>query len=130
MVKKQNPQGFSLIELLIAFSLLVFVLVSSAQLLIYAQSVFSRYRDLVQCSHTLAEHAEHLRSLPFDSPELKTGSYAVENTDPSSGRTYALTWTIEDAAPGQKTVRIRCHRTGHARRGSEAELLLLSALGF
>jgi Tfp pilus assembly protein PilV len=130
MSKKQKPRGFSLIEILIAFSLIVFVLMSTAQLLIYAHSVFSRYRDLVQSSHYLTEQAEHLRGLPFASTELKAGSYTSERTDPASRRTYTITWTIQDLTPAQKTVRIQCRRSGHARRRAETELLLLDGLGF
>ena len=130
MSKQKIPRGFSLIELLIAFALMMFVLLSTAQLLIFAQSVFSRYRDLVQSSHFMAERLEHLRALPFESPELQAGDYRAEHTDPVSRRIYVLEWTIQDTAASRKTVRILCHRSGHIRRRAEAELLLLERVGF
>jgi Tfp pilus assembly protein PilV len=130
MTKEQNSQGFSLIELLVAFALMMFVLLSTAQLLIFAQSVFSRYRDLVQSSHYMLERLERLRALPLESPELQAGDYTADHTDPVSQRTYVLQWSIRDTNPSQKTVSILCHPSGHVRRRAETELLLLERLGF
>ena len=131
LVMVEHPiRGYSLLELLIAFTLLVFIFLSTAQLLIFAQSVFNRNRDLIQGSHYLAEELERLGGLPDLSPDLSAGEHTREQSDFPRKRNFLLRWTIQETAAGQKTVHIVCCRADYDKRKIESYLILLNRLGF
>ena len=122
--------GFSLLELLVAFVVIVFALLTTAQLLLLSRAVQNRYRDHVQALATVAERLEHFRSLPFDSPELAPGRYRETLGDAESERSVTLNWTISPAAPRLKSEWIACARTGYPERKVETVLFLSRDLEF
>lgn len=122
--------GFSLVELLVAFVVIMITLLTTAQLLILSQVIQNRYRDHIRALGAIAERLEHLRSLPFDNPELDAGQYGEVQGDAASGRSFTLNWTISVVSPRMKSVWIACARTGYPQRGTETTLFLSRDLEF
>ena len=129
--KKDLPRkGFSLVELLVAFVVIMITLLTTAQLLILSQVIQNRYRDHIRALAAIVDRLEHLRSLPFDSPELAAGQYGEVQGDPGSERSFTLSWTISQVSPRMKSVWIACARTGYPQRGTETTLFLSRDLEF
>ncbi len=125
-----SQDGFSLVELLVAFVVIMITLLTTAQLLILSQVIQNRYRDHIRALGAIADRLEHFRSLPFDSPELAAGQYGEVRGDAASGRSFTLNWTISVVSPRMKSVWIACARTGYPQRGTETTLFLSRDLEF
>ena len=125
-----SRNGFSLVELLVAFVVIMITLLTTAQLLILSQVIQNRYRDHIRALGAIADRLEHFRSLPFDSPELAAGQYGEVQGDAASGRSFTLNWTISEVSPRMKSVWITCARTGYPQRGTETTLFLSRDLEF
>jgi type II secretory pathway pseudopilin PulG len=122
--------GFSLVELLVAFTVIMVTLLTTAQVLILSQAIQNRYRDHIRALGVISERLEHFRSLPFDSPELAEGLYSEVRGDPGSERSFTLSWTISVVSPAMKSVSIACARTGYPERKTETILFLSRDLEF
>ncbi len=126
----RRREGFSLVERLVAFVVIMLTLLTTAQLLILSQVIQNRYRDHIRALDTITERLEHLRSLPFDSPELEAGQYSEVQGDVDRERSFTLSWTISVVSPRMKSVRIACARTGYPERKTETILFLSQDLEF
>ncbi len=90
-----NDKGFSLIEILIALSILTIGLLAVAKMQGTALSGDS-YASAVTESSTLAQdRLETLFSLPYNDPDLESGDHE-EATPPAR---HTITWTVTDNNP-------------------------------
>ena len=125
-----HHQGFSLIDLLLASSIIIFLLANLAQILVLAQNSQNRYRDHLLASAFVGEQLAVFRSLPFQHLDLQPGTYIKECKDADSERVFTLTWTIFEISTDLKSVKIDCSRKGDARHGTETSLYISQELGF
>jgi prepilin-type N-terminal cleavage/methylation domain-containing protein len=101
---KTKKEGFSLIELLISSSLILFLIAGAAQLL-GLSLVAKRNADFhFRASRIAFSRLESLKSLPHDSEELKAGAHEELVIDPSSPETYRIAWRVEDMDQSLKKV--------------------------
>ena len=128
--KRLSVQGFSLMELQIAFVVITFFLLSTAQLLILSQSIQNRYKDHILIMRLISEQLEYLRSLPFTSPEVAEGFYTDNLTEPDSARVFRINWTISDISPRLKSIDVSCFPEGYKKRETKTILYLSSDLEF
>lgn len=128
--KKPCVQGFSLMELLIAFVVITFFLLSTAQLLILSQSIQNRYKEHILIIRLISEQLEYLRSLPFNSPEVAEGFYTDNLTELDSEHVFRINWTIWDISRRLKSIDISCSPEGYKKRETKTILYLSSDLEF
>ena len=123
-------RGFSLIETLICFALAAFLMAGTTQLMLRA-AYLKKISDILTASAGLArDRLSLLRSQPFEGPLLSEGEHEDILTDPSTGRSFRLTWDVELTGDETKTVRVRAAPARTQERGVELVLLLDRSLGF
>ena len=128
--KRSRIEGFSMIDLLLAFAIIFFLLVNLAQILILAQNSQNRYRDHLLASGFVLEQLAVLRSCPFQHTDMQPGSYLKEYQDPDSERVFVVNWTIADVSPDLKSVEICCSRKEGSKHATKTSLYLSQELGF
>lgn len=128
--KSRNQQGFSLVELLISFVLITFLLTGMAQLTIQSL-IIKRNAD---CNLRTAELAssllEYLKSLPYDSEELKEGSKKESAGGEGILGSLWKEWRILDISPNMKKIEIDCYSENCPQKRTKLVLFLSRELGF
>src|SRR2546427_10501281 len=92
---KQSEAGFSLVELLVAITLLSLVLVSVAQLNVALARRFYALSGGAARSAVVAQQANQFTAMPFDSLTSKAGTITGNNRPPPSARQV----TVDSLAP-------------------------------
>ncbi len=114
--------GFSLIEVLVAMSLTLFLLVGTAELIVLSVRTARKGDTTAALTEALAARAEFLKSQARGPGGLAPGDYA-ETVPDAAGRGLLLhEWTVEDAGEAMSRVRIRVSPAG--RRGTAASVVL------
>ena len=99
-IKMESIFGFSLIEVLIAISILSTGLLAVANMQITSLQVSSNSKNIMRSTSILQDTIEYLMSLPYDDDLL------LDNTDPGIFETHLLTppptgytvkWEIDDS---------------------------------
>jgi prepilin-type N-terminal cleavage/methylation domain-containing protein len=101
---KMKKKGFSLIELLISSSLILFLIVGAAQLLGLSLAAKRNADFLFRAARLASSRLESLKSLPHDSPDLRAGAHEEVVIDPSSPETFRIAWRVEDIDQSLKKV--------------------------
>ncbi len=128
--KRRKTKGFSLIELIIGFAILVFFLLSTAQLLLLSKSIQNRYKDHILIMRFISDRLEYLRSMPYDSPEIQQGIFTDLKFDPDSSNRFRIVWQISDISSRLKSIDISCYPEGNTTRKTETNLYLCLNLEF
>lgn len=123
-------QGFSLIELLLASSLAIFLLLGSAQLLFHTHQTRSRANHHLNSLKLVSARLESLRSCSHDSLELSEGKSTINIKDESSHRSYQLDWTIKEVSPDIKSALVECSVLDHPEQKTRVILYISRTLGF
>jgi len=127
---KRKKNGFSLIELLISSSLILFLITGTAQL-VGLSLVAKRNADFhFRAARLASSRLEHLKSLPHDSAELKAGVHEEDIVDPTSPESYRIDWRVEDADQNLKKVVLDFYSLNKPRRKAVFCLLLCRELEF
>ena len=127
--KKSNP-GFSLIELLISSSLILFLIAGTAQLLGLSLAAKRNADFHFRAARLASSRLEHLKSLPHDSADLEAGVHGEDITDPSSPEKYRIAWQVEDLDQNLKKVVLNFFSPNKPRRKAVFCLLLCRELEF
>lgn len=99
----KNP-GFSLIEVLVSSSLILFLLIGSAQLILTSIGA-RRNADFHLAATILASsHLEQLKSLSFDDPLFRSGSQNEIVRSTIVGEDFLMERRIQDLTQGIKEV--------------------------
>jgi len=99
-----KPAGFSLLEVLIAASLLIFVVVGLCQTLCLSLVLKQKGDWHRISSEILSAKIEKFKGLNPEDPRLKEGSYSETIKDLPSGRNVLLDWEIKEESPGLKRI--------------------------
>jgi len=122
--------GFSLIELLISSSLILFLITGTAQLLGLSLTA-KRNADFHFLAARLASsRLEQLKSLPHDSEVLKAGVHEEVISDPSSPEVFRIAWRVEDKDENSKKVVLEFFSQNKPKRKAVFCLLLSRELEF
>jgi len=125
-----QAQGFSLIELLLASSLIIFLLLGSAQLLFHTLQSRSRANNHLNTLMLLSTRLEMLRSCPHDSTELSEGQRSLHIDDQSSHQNYLLAWDIKEVSADLKSITIECSSQNHPSQKTRMMLYVSRSLEF
>jgi hypothetical protein len=126
----KKPQGFSLLELLLASSLAIILITGSAQLLFHTFQVKMRANDHLNTMRLLNSRLETLKSFPFDSQELGVGNHSLDTHDESSHRQYLIHWGINEITTDLKSIVIECSLLDRSERKTRTILYISRSLGF
>lgn len=127
---RTNRQGFTLVEFLISFVLTTLLITGTAQLAIHALLV-KRSADLnLTSSELVASKLEHLKSLSFESDEMKQGQYTETLTIEDTLEPWVREWRIQDISPSLKSIEIHCFSQNKPFKKIRLILLLSRELGF
>ncbi|MGB9824340.1 MAG: type IV pilus modification PilV family protein [Candidatus Hydrothermia bacterium] len=113
---KLNKKGFSLIELLVALSILAIGLLGIIPLAITTIRLNTYQNQMLNAKYLAERQAEFLRSITFTAPELANDNdnndlYDTANPDhilatTIEGITYNVMWNIVDDSAGTRTINI------------------------
>jgi Tfp pilus assembly protein PilV len=126
---KRNEQGFTLLELLISFVLVILVITATAQLAIHSLLIQKRADCNLKAAELASSKLEYLKSLPYESDELKE-AILTESIEEGSFNTYQREWRIEDVASNMKKIEIICFAQSCPSKKIRLILFLSRELGF
>lgn len=127
---KVKKKGFSLLELLISSSLILFLIAGTAQLLGLSLSAKRNADFHFRAARLASSRLESLKSLSHDSPDLKTGAYEEFVIDPSSPEAFQIAWRVEDLDQSLKKVVLEFFSPNKPRRRAVFCVLLCRELEF
>jgi prepilin-type N-terminal cleavage/methylation domain-containing protein len=122
--------GFSLIEVLVAMTLALILLLGTAELV--TLSIWARRKGdtTAGLAQALSARAEGLKSLAFGPEGLPPGEYSETVRDEAGRGLYLHEWTVEDAGERMTRVRIKVSPAGRPEAGSSLVLWISKDLGF
>ena len=129
-MKEKNYRGFTLLELLISFAIVVILLLGAAQLTLHSLYVKRTSDRSLESAELASEKLEYLKSLPFDSQELKQSSNVERVRNQRSNDIFRREWEIFDVSPKMKRIVVECHSESCAHRIFRIALYYSKELGF
>jgi Tfp pilus assembly protein PilV len=130
MNKQKKNQGVSLVELLVSFSLVTLLITGTLQLTVHSLLIHRNASLNLKTAELAASLLEYLRSLPFESEELKEARKSEVIREPGSLQTFRREWKIEDISANLKKVEVACFSESHPQRKTGLVLYLSRELGF
>ena len=107
----QTENGFTIVEVLIAISILTIGILAVSSMQVYAirSNAFASHQT--QGTTMALDRLEKLMSLPYDDSNLVAGSH----TDPSPPNKFSIAWDVEDNVPmdNAKRVKVTVRWTDH-----------------
>lgn len=125
-----KKNGFSLIELLISSSLILFLITGAAQLLGLSLAAKKSADFQFRASRLASSRLETLKALPHDSDELRAGAHEELVNDPSSPEAYRIAWQVDDVNQSLKKVVLEFFSPNKPRKKAVFCLLLYRELEF
>jgi prepilin-type N-terminal cleavage/methylation domain-containing protein len=125
-----KKKGFSLIELLISSSLILFLITGTAQLLGLSLAAKRNADFHFRAARLASSRLEHLKSLPHDGAELEAGVHEEDISDPTSPESCRITWRVEDLDQNLKKVVLDFYSPSKPQRKAVFCLLLCRELEF
>jgi len=123
-------QGFSLIEVLVAMTLALVLLLGTAELITLSVYAKRRGDTASGLAQALATRLEGLKSLSFGSDGLRPGEYLETVRDEAGRGLFLHEWTVEDAGERMKRVRVTVSPAGRPESGASVTLWVSKDLGF
>lgn len=126
-----TPDGFSLIEVLIAMSIVFFLLLGMAQMLCYSL-LLKQKADIHQISaDIISQKLEYLKGLSPEHELLSPGQHQEIVKDESTERTFILNWEVTELPYRMKKITLSLHQNSAPHRLPTRALLFRSdILGF
>lgn len=125
-----KKNGFSLIELLIASALISFLIVGTAHLLMLSLAAKKKAEFHRAATYLATSQLEYLKSLPFESPELKEGSSSESVRENITSENLLKEWQIENIDESLKKVEVRVSSLVDRHKKATFLLLISRELGF
>jgi Tfp pilus assembly protein PilV len=132
--KRERPApvhgGSSLVEVLVAMTLVLVLVVGAAGMLGLALAAKRKGDVTAALAHALTDRLEALKSRPFDDPELAAGEYAATGRVEPGACLISSSWRIEDEGDGAKRITLRVRSAGRPGPETTAVAFVLRDLGF
>lgn len=128
--RKNNSKGFTLIEVLISFFIVMVLILGMAQLTIHSILVKKRSDYSVKSAELASSKLEYFKSLPYEDEDLRDGSMAeiLEVKNPP-GR-CRREWKIQDVSLDMKKIEMECFFENCPEKKAQVVLFLSRDLGF
>jgi len=122
--------GFSLIEVLVAMSLTLLLLVGTAELITLSTLAGRKGDTTAALTEALAARAEGLKSLAHGADGLPPGARSETVLDKAGRGLILHEWTVEEAGAKMSRVRIRVSLVGRPVAAASLTLWISKDLGF
>jgi type II secretory pathway pseudopilin PulG len=126
----ERRRGMGLIEVLVATTLALVLIVGAAEMLTLALGAKRRADVTAALTHALGDRLESLKSRPFDDPALAAGEYGETGRVEPGRALVAAAWGIEDEGDGMKKVTLSVRCAGRPGPATTAIAYILRDLGF
>ena len=123
-------RGFSLIEVLVAMSLALLLIVGAGELLTYALRAKRKGDVTAALTHALTDRLESLKSLPFEDAALAAGEYAETVRVQPGDCLVVEEWEVADDGDGMKRIRLKVRPAGRPGPETKAVAFISRDLGF
>ena len=130
MDDQMNQRGFTLVELLVSFSLVFILITGTAQLTIHSLLVKRRADFNLRTAELASSMLEYLKSLPYENDELKEGFQIESIRGEGTRETFWREWRIQDISSNMKRVEIEIFSENHPKKKTQLVLLICRELGF
>jgi hypothetical protein len=127
---KERSAGFSMIELLVSFSVIMLLVIGITELMIYSMRVKYRGDINLQTAELAASKLEFLKSLSFDSPGLNDGTKTEKVLGEDGKKTFWRTWVVERLTSHTKKVEMTCFFENQKEKQTRIILFISEKLGF
>jgi prepilin-type N-terminal cleavage/methylation domain-containing protein len=128
--KKKNKRGFTLLELLISFAIVVILLLGAAQLTLHSLHAKRTSDCSLESAEMASDKLEYLKSLPFESPELEKGTFAERIRSQRRDDMFMREWIVFDVSSKMKRIEVTCYAESCAHRIARLVLFYSKELGF
>jgi competence protein ComGC len=128
--ERNRSSGFSLIETIIASTVVFLLILCLIQIILQSAVIKSRTGDRFLSVLIVRNKLEELKSLSFDSPGLQEIETQKIVTPQGLKKSYSLSWKIQDMTAGKKKIEAVCSPTNRAGAVVRVELYILRDLGF
>jgi hypothetical protein len=122
--------GSSLVEILMAMSLALLLVVGAAGLLALSLGAKRKGDITAALTHALTTRLETLKSRPFEDGALSPGGHAEIVPGQPAGLIIAEEWDVTDDGDRMKRIGLRVRYVGHPGPGTSAVLFISRDLGF
>ena len=129
-MRASERAGTSLVEVLVAMSLVLLLVVGAAELATSSLRAKRRGDVLAALTRAVGDRFESLKSRPFDDGNLAAGSYAAAVRVEPGHCLVAEEWEIDDEGEGLKRVRLSVAPDGRPGPETTAVLFISRHLGF
>jgi len=125
-----RKQGFGLLEFLISFTLLTFVITATAQVVIHSFFVKRQAEINSEIAELASLKLEYFKSLPYESEELSNSQKSESLKGNSSPQNYTRKWKIQDVSSNMKRVEIEVFSQSQPHKKARLVLFISRELGF
>ncbi|MBS3818471.1 hypothetical protein KGY73_03060 [bacterium] len=126
--KKEFLSGFTLIEVLISFSLIIFLLMGMAQLILYSLRIKTRTDCGLISTQLASSKLATLKSLPFEG--LRECSKKEIIKEERTHKDYHIKWKIQEMDSTMKKIEITCYTESFVPKKAQLVLFLCKELRF
>jgi prepilin-type N-terminal cleavage/methylation domain-containing protein len=130
MDDERNQRGFTLVELLVSFALVFILITGTAQLTIHSLLAASKADYNLRTAELAFSKLEYLKSLPYESEELKEGFQTESVKEEGLLETFWQEWRIQDISSSIKRIEIEVFSENFTRKKLRMVLFLSRDLGF
>jgi len=130
MDDQRKKRGFTLVEALVSFALLFILITGTAQLTIHSLLVKRRADCNLKTAELASSKLEYLKSLPYESDELKEGFQMESFKEEGLLETFWREWRIQDISSNMKRVEIEIFSENYPQKKLKMVLFLSRDLGF
>jgi prepilin-type N-terminal cleavage/methylation domain-containing protein len=130
MAEQRNQRGFTLVELLVSFALVFILITGTAQLTIHSLLLKRRADCNLRTAELAFSKLEHLKSLPYESEELKEGFQIESVKEEGLLETFWREWRIQDISSDMKRIEIEVFSENFTQKKLRMVLFLSKNLGF
>lgn len=129
-MSKMNLPGFTLVELLISFALITFLISGTAQLAMHSLLAKRRADYNLRSAELAASELEYLKSLEHESDELKEGIYTKTIKEKGTQQIFLIEWRIQVISLSMKRIEMESYFKNYPQKKTRVALLLSRELGF
>jgi prepilin-type N-terminal cleavage/methylation domain-containing protein len=129
-MKKNNQRGFTLLELLISFTIVALLLLGAVQLTLHSLYVKRASDCGLESAELASDKLEYLKSFPFESPELEENSNIERISSQRRNDVFQRGWTVVDVSQNLKKIEVECYSESCAHKKARLVLFYSKELGF
>ncbi len=130
MHDQRNQRGFTLVEVLVSFALVFILITGTAQLTIHSLLVKRGADCNLRTAELASSKLEYLKSLPYESDELKQGFQMESAKGEGLLETFWREWKIQDISSSMKSVEIEIFSENYPKKKLRMVLFISKDLGF